>query len=220
MSQRACGNSDNTLTVLKVEKGAGKKVEGVQILQMENTKYSVSDLHFLNEHVLEYGEKEDIEMKIDKVRNLIETLTTGLVKLNTNDFVAQGVCRGKRINDGGGCYFVEQKNVATFERYVSELESFLGIDYVSYCRGAINRDADGVFTVAAAVRLNVLSRMEDGLAKLKKYKTDRGVQNRYEEVAELMDEVQMYEDMLGVTFDDLKAELTDARLEITSHLSF
>jgi len=211
--------TDNTLTLLKVRKGVGKDVDGVQVLTMENTKYSVSQHHFMNRHVLEDGEMDSIEQKLDEVRDSIENLTSGMVSFNTNDFVAQKVCRGLRMNVAGGTYFIPKIAVGKFETYVSELLRFLGPDSIGYVRIPVMLDKDGSISIAAAFKSNALSRLQEAMDKLDTYSTKLGVENRYEELSSLLSEISMYEDMLEFQMGDLRDKVSHERTKIALLLS-
>ena len=201
------------LAILHLEKPGQDEVRGVQIITMDNDKYSVSNLTRHPEYyALHPGDQLWVLDQINAAAVDTELLTNGHVSDNTARHIVLSVCRGATVRAEGGVYFITDENMESFEEYVTAVTQFLGPDVLEVHQLPVTKTDKGLKAMSRNVERDLLSRLSDTLSKLNSVsKGVRAKTTRMSEVTDLFSLASLYEDALEVTFDDLREQLKLAR---------
>lgn len=214
--------NDRTLAVLKDVRKGNKKVEGIQVVEMDNDKYSISNLNRLNPfYDMTFDEQNALDAALLQAEKQTDMLTSGMVMKNTSMHMAQTVCFGIRQNPQGGTYFIHQNQFATFREYVDRIRTFLGGESIvsMRCPTVVN-DGDSLEAVNECAQESLMGDFEAVVKKINDAKSQRGYESRLADIAEMIKQANFYEELVGYKFDNLKKllELQRDFLSLQIHL--
>ncbi len=145
---------------------------------------------------------EWVDMLEQRASRLIGKITPSKMTANTIAVIKR-CCRGVSLRRHGSVYFIPQAKSSVLEDYLTHIEDF-GIFVQMVDVKKTGRSVESIGTGAAE---DLMSRVSDVIEKLGEMKTVRGMEARMGEAKELLDLAHMYETVLGIGLDTLKAKI-------------
>jgi hypothetical protein len=218
-------NKDGSVAILRIAKMSERDTRGVQVatLLCGGNKYSYNELRRLPEWydpiVTADADMVALEDAISKSQEETKYINGGMISDNTSRHIVLGMCFGILVRSQGGVYFINNSYQQEFDDYMAKVSSFMGTANVDTMRIPVENTPDGVKAIATAARADIMSRVQDAIAQAHERTTQRGWQTQIGAINDNLHLLDMYEGVLQVKMDDLRAQIQASQVLIRSKIN-
>jgi len=159
----------------------------------------------LSQHIL-----DEIDAFETKVQSLLATITGSKLTQNSIN-VIRTRCRGASVRKAGSVYFIPEKFSAELNNYIALIEKLGVVTFIVDAK----RTATSIESLKTGTNQDLSARLFDMMESVCSTSSDRGYTSRMDELKELHDLAILYEGVLDVKMDEVKAMIQFTQNKVT-----